>query len=171
MPSGVGLNPNAVSDAANASECHEQCLDLTKSGTNRYHRLCKFEAPNNDKYCSDYGVPQNCKMLGFTDLEAALGGTGSLVTVLIDKIRALPGNPCDTAGWDLDKLKTKKSLRPRVMPGSNSLPVGGSSTLAVNGYNVPFNQRFNAIYISTGACCNSPHRRHLILPVAYGTCI
>ena len=180
VPSGVGLNPNAVSNAANASECHEQCLGLTKSGTSKYHRLCKFEAPNNDKWCSDYGVPQNCKMLGFTDLEAALGGTGSLATVLIDKIRALPGNPCDTAGWDLDKLKTETwnnewggwgySLRPRVMPGSNSLPGAGSSTIAVNGYNVPFNQRFNAIYISTGACCNSPHRRHLILPVAYGTC-
>lgn len=72
-----------------------ECPPCTKKWSDP--NLCQFwGGTNNDKYCADWSIPDNCESFSFPEMETVLGGEGSMTQRLIWKMNELEGDPCNT---------------------------------------------------------------------------
>jgi len=126
--------------------------------------VCATEAPNNDKFCSDFTLPQGCRKLTWPEMEAELGGEGSVSTKLKQMLATYP--ECSSNGWDVDAthrnienkdgMKAKQrwqnmlNVRPYSSRAKDGIPSHGTSVEEINSFNVAFKDMRNPVYITMG---------------------
>jgi len=121
--------------------------------------VCKHDTPNNDKYCMDWTIPDNCTLLTPQHIEFLLGpgapdlGVGSLTTRLREKLNALGGSKCNAGMWQVNSetfLNDMAQLLTSIFPSGNGIPSAGTVVEDLNAFLVPFEQQNQTMYFKFG---------------------